>query len=182
MSEQENELEKALAKNGGFDAEKAKRLGLDLVPWFDASLKRAARKTWLVKIVGAVVFEFAFIGFCYSFGMKSLIGYATLLVVVFIAAGIWAVGHAITNTKISLLERDEAHAVGASWATHQRHCFHGSQIGRYRHIRMVAAFQKGKRGMVPRRTAGCRDQRSRSDSTFVAWRNVDRRDSSDIDR
>ncbi len=104
MTEQENDLTKALAKNGDFDAEKAKRLALDVVPWFDARLKRAARRAWLFKMLGVVIFEFALVGFCFSFGMKSLIGFATLLVAVLIAAGVWAIEHSITNTKIGLLK------------------------------------------------------------------------------
>ena len=55
MSGQENELIKALAENGDFDAEKARRLGSEVGAWFDASLKRAARRSWLSKIVGAVL-------------------------------------------------------------------------------------------------------------------------------
>ena len=104
MSEQENELKKALAENGDFDAEKAKRLGSDVGGWFDARLKRAARRLWLFAMVGVVVFEFAYFGFWFSFGTKSLIGFATLLVAVILIAGIWAIEHSITNTKISLLK------------------------------------------------------------------------------
>lgn len=104
MSDQENELKKALAENGSFDAEKAKRLGSDVGAEFHARLKRAERRLSLSTIITVVVLEFAFVGFWFSFSTKSLIGFAILLVVVAVIAGALAIERSIANTKISLLK------------------------------------------------------------------------------
>ena len=174
MSGQENELIKALAENGDFDAEKARRLGSEVGAGFDARLKKAARRLWLSKMVGVVLVEFALFGLCFSYGTKSLIGFATLLIVVAITAGTLgnrALDHERQNQPA---ERDEAHAAGASWATQRRHRFCGAEVGRYWHVVMVRTFLKGKCGMARSSDICRRSQRSRSVLALVAWRNLDR--------
>ena len=47
MSEHENELKKALAENGDFDAEKAKHDAEKASRWFDSRLKWSGRFAWM---------------------------------------------------------------------------------------------------------------------------------------
>ena len=67
MSEHDNELKKALAGNGDFDAEKASRDVAQASRLFDSRLKRAARITWLRQAIVIGVFEFAFISFFFCY-------------------------------------------------------------------------------------------------------------------
>ncbi|MGA2031859.1 MAG: hypothetical protein ABSG68_06365 [Thermoguttaceae bacterium] len=103
MSEATNELKKALAENGNFDAAKADRDVIEASSYFDSQLRRGARFTFLSLIIVVAVLEFAFIGFFLTFSTKALVGFATLLVVTVVLIVRFAIGHEITNTKISLL-------------------------------------------------------------------------------
>jgi hypothetical protein len=103
MSENANELKKALAENGNFDAGKANRAAIEASSYFDAQLRRHARVAWCCFIIVIAALEFAFIGFLLTFSMKAMAGFAILLVVTVILIGIFSIGFEIANTKIILL-------------------------------------------------------------------------------
>ncbi len=103
MSENANELKKALAENGNFDAAKADRDAVEASSYFDSQFRRAARITWLSLIIVIAVLEFAFVGFLLTFSTKAIVGFAILLLVTVVLIGVFSIQHEITNTKISLL-------------------------------------------------------------------------------
>ncbi|MGO9112493.1 MAG: DUF6768 family protein [Thermoguttaceae bacterium] len=83
MSEHENELKQALAANGNFDAEKAKRLGEEAISWFDARLKRSERVGWIFLLLFMAAFEFAGIKFQLAASTKAMIGYAIVMLLTY---------------------------------------------------------------------------------------------------
>jgi hypothetical protein len=103
MSENANELKKALAENGNFDAAKAARDAVEATSYFDARLRRGARYTWLNLIIAVALLEFAFLGFGLTFSTKAIVGFAMMVVVTVVLIVRFAIGHEIANTKISLL-------------------------------------------------------------------------------
>ena len=103
MSEHENELKKALAENGDFDAEKAENDANRASRWFDSRLKWSGRFAWMRIILVIVVFEFAFINFVVAVSTKAMIGYAAMMVITIVLVGTIAVQSWVAGTKISLL-------------------------------------------------------------------------------
>ncbi|MGA2796457.1 MAG: hypothetical protein ABSE63_02645 [Thermoguttaceae bacterium] len=103
MSENANELKKALVENGNIDAKKADRDATEANSYFDSQLRRGARVMWLSSIVVIALFEFAFVGFILTFSTKAIVGFAILLVITIVCIGIFSIDQRITNTKISLL-------------------------------------------------------------------------------
>ncbi len=105
MSEQENELKKALAENGDFDAEKASDDANQARRWFDSRLKWSGRIAWMRIILVVVVFEFAFMNFSVVvISTRAMIGYAAMMVITIVLVGTIAVQSWIAGTKISLLK------------------------------------------------------------------------------
>jgi hypothetical protein len=104
MSENANELKKALSENGNFDAEKEGRDVTEANSYFDSQLRRGARVAWSCFIITIAVLEFAIVGFLFTFSTKALVGFAVLLVVTFILIGIFSIQCNISNTKIGLLK------------------------------------------------------------------------------
>jgi hypothetical protein len=103
MSENANELKKALAEDGNFDAAKADRDVIEASSYFDSQLRRGARITFLNLIIVTAVLVFAFTGFGLTFSTKAIIGFAMLMVVTAVLIVRFAIGHEIASTKISLL-------------------------------------------------------------------------------
>ncbi len=79
MSENENELKKALAENGNFDAEKARRLAAEAVSRFNLRLRWTERRGMIGLLLCMAVFEFAFIKFTLASTTKTMIGYAVVM-------------------------------------------------------------------------------------------------------
>jgi hypothetical protein len=79
MTEHENELTKALAENGNFDSEKAKRLAAEAVFGFNRRLKWTERHGIIVLLLCIAVFEFAAIKFSMASTTKTMIGYAVTM-------------------------------------------------------------------------------------------------------
>lgn len=79
MSEHENELKKALAENGDFDAQRAKRLAAEAVSRFNRRLRWTERSGMIVLLLCMAVFEFAAIEFVLAFTTKAMIGYAIVM-------------------------------------------------------------------------------------------------------
>jgi hypothetical protein len=103
MNEHENELKKALAENGGFDAEKARSEADRARRWFDSRLKWSGRFTWIRTILFIAVFEFAVANFVMAASTKAMIGYAAVIVISLVLVGTIAVQSWVAGTKISLL-------------------------------------------------------------------------------
>jgi hypothetical protein len=103
MSENADELKKALAENANFDATKADRDVSEANDYFDSRLRRAARITWLSLVIVTAVLEFAIVGFLLTFSTKAIVGFAVLLVISIVLIGVFAIDQRITNTKINLL-------------------------------------------------------------------------------
>jgi hypothetical protein len=104
MSEDENELKKALAENGSFDTETAKRVAAEAGAWFDRRLKWMARLDLLRIIFCVVVLEVAAAGFGLAVSTKAMIAFAVVLVFAVVGIGSAAVQFRITNTKMVLLK------------------------------------------------------------------------------
>ena len=103
MSEHENELKKALAENGNFDADKASNDANRASRWFDSRLKWSGRISWMRLILVVVVFEFAFVKFYGAASTRAMIGYAAMMVITIILVGVIAVQSWVASTKISVL-------------------------------------------------------------------------------
>ena len=84
MSKHENELKKALAENGAFDADKAGNDANRARRCFDSRLKWSGRIAWMRIILVVVVFEFAFINFTVAVSTRAMIGYAAMMVITII--------------------------------------------------------------------------------------------------
>jgi hypothetical protein len=103
MTEDANELKKALAENGNVDAAEADRDAVEANSYFDAQLRRGARITWLCLMIVVAVLEVAFAGFVLTFSTKAIVGFAVLLVITIVLIVRFGIWHDITSTKISLL-------------------------------------------------------------------------------
>ena len=103
MNEHENELKKALAENGDFDAEKASNDAAQASRWFDSRLKWSGRFAWMRIILVVVVFEFAFVKFYGAASTRAMIGYAAMMVITIIFVGVIGVQSWVASTKISVL-------------------------------------------------------------------------------
>ena len=79
MSENVNELKKALAENGNFDAEKARRLAAEAVSRFNLGLRWTERRGMIGLLLCMAVFEFAVIKFTLASTTKAMIGYAVVM-------------------------------------------------------------------------------------------------------
>jgi hypothetical protein len=79
MSEHEDELKKALAENGTFDAEKGGRIAAAAVARFDSRLRWTERCGWILVLLCMAVFEFALISFALAFTTKEMIAYAVAM-------------------------------------------------------------------------------------------------------
>jgi len=79
MSEHEDELKKALAENGTFDAEKGGRIAAVAVARFDSRLRWTERCGWIFLLLCMAVFEFALISFALAFTTKEMIAYAVAM-------------------------------------------------------------------------------------------------------
>jgi hypothetical protein len=104
MSEPEDKLKKALAENGNFDAETAKRVAAEAGALLDRRLKWLARITWLRTLIVIAVGEVGFIGLFMTFSTKGMIGFAVLLLFAIVALCVIDLQYRITNTKVSLLK------------------------------------------------------------------------------
>lgn len=103
MSEHGNELQKALAENGAFDVEQARRDAAEATSYFDAQLRRHARVTYLTFLVVVAVLEFAFIGFVLAFSTKALMGFSMLLVTTVVIITSVSLRHEVRGAMIGLL-------------------------------------------------------------------------------
>jgi hypothetical protein len=103
MSENANELKKALAENGKIDVGKADRAATEASSYFDAQLRRGARITWCCYIIVIALLEFAFVGFILTFSAKAIVGFAIMLVITVVLIVLFSIQFEITNTKLSLL-------------------------------------------------------------------------------
>jgi hypothetical protein len=103
MSEQENELKKALAENGVLDADKANSDANRASRWFDSRLKWSERSMLMRIILVVVVFEFACVQFYGAATTKAMIGYAVVMAVTSILVGTIAIQSWVASTKISML-------------------------------------------------------------------------------
>jgi len=104
MNEHENELKKALAENGGFDAEKAENEASRARRWFDSRLKWSGRISWMRIILVVVAFEFAFTNFLVADSTRAMIGYAAMMAITIVLVGVIAVQSWVAGTKIGLLK------------------------------------------------------------------------------
>jgi hypothetical protein len=103
MSEHENELKKALAENGVFDADKASNDADRARRWFDSRLKWSGRISWVRIILVLIVFEFALVNLVDAVSTRAMIGYAAMMVITIVLIGAIAVQSWVSGTKISLL-------------------------------------------------------------------------------
>lgn len=103
MSEQENELKKALAENGNFDAAKAENEANQARRWFESRLKWSGRFAWMRIILVIVAFEFFLTSFVTAASTRAMIGYAAGMVITLVLVGTIAVQSWVAGTKISLL-------------------------------------------------------------------------------
>jgi hypothetical protein len=103
MSEHENELKKALAENGNFDADKASNDANRASRWFDSRLKWSGRFAWMRIILVVVVFEFAFVKFYGAVSTKAMIGYAAMMIITIVLVGVIGVQSWVAGTKIRVL-------------------------------------------------------------------------------
>ena len=104
MSEHENELKKALAENGRFDHETAKRVTAEAGAWFDKRLKWMARLDFVRIIFCIAVLEIAAAGFGLAVSTKAMLAFAVVLVFAIVGTGIVAIQSRITNAKLALLK------------------------------------------------------------------------------
>lgn len=101
MSEQENELKRALAENGSIDAEKAKQTLAGAVSRFNRRLKWTERRGMIATMILLAVFVFAGIKFQMASTTKAMIGYAIVMV---LAYGL-AITFRLVSTIMSMLLR-----------------------------------------------------------------------------
>jgi hypothetical protein len=104
MSEHEYELEKALAGNGGFDADKASNDANRANRLFDSRLKWSGRFAWIRIILVVIVFEFAFVKFYGAASTRAMIGYAALMVITISLVGAIGVQSWVAAAKIRILK------------------------------------------------------------------------------
>jgi hypothetical protein len=104
MSEYENELKSALAENGNFDAEKAKRLAAEAVSRFNFRLRWTERHGIIVLLLCIAVFEFAAIMFAKAFTTKAMIGYAIVMLLSYGIGLLVAVVSRITTMLLRVLK------------------------------------------------------------------------------
>ena len=104
MNDNQNELTKALAKNGSFDAENAEAEATRARRWFESRLKWSARIAWMRLIIVIVVFEFALTSFFIAGSTRAMIGYAAMMVITMVLVGTIAVQSWVAGTKIRLLK------------------------------------------------------------------------------
>jgi hypothetical protein len=104
MSEHENELKKALAENGNFDAERASCAAATAGASFHRRLKLLARITWLRILILVAVAIVGLIGFIATSNSKATIGFAALALAGLVAICVVDLQYRITNTKVSLLK------------------------------------------------------------------------------
>jgi len=104
MSEREDELKKALAENGGFDAEKAENEVERARRWFDSRLRWSGRIAWMRLILVVAVCVFALTNFMVAVSTRAMIGYAALMVITIGGVGTIAVQSWVAGTKIGLLK------------------------------------------------------------------------------
>jgi hypothetical protein len=105
MSEHENELKRALAENGNFDAEKARRLGAETITRLRRGLiwrERLARL--LVILCLAIVLGNLEVVLLYDTSTKAIVLHAVVAVIVYAAAIEIAVLLGINRSRVSLLK------------------------------------------------------------------------------
>jgi hypothetical protein len=83
MSEHENQLQKALADEGPFDAEKARRAAADAVARINTRRKLSDRLGWVAMIVCIALFEFAVLQFQFASSTKAMIAYAVVILLAY---------------------------------------------------------------------------------------------------
>lgn len=103
MSDRENELKKALAENGVFDADRAGNDADRASRWFESRLKWSGRFAWIRTILVVVVFEFAFVKFCGAASTRAMIGYAAMMVITIVLVGAIGVQSWVSGARISVL-------------------------------------------------------------------------------
>ena len=103
MSENENELKKALAENGSFDAARAENEANQARRWFESRLKWSGHFAWMRIILVVVVFEAALTNFTMAGSTRAMVGYAATMTITLVLVGVIAVQSWVAGTKISLL-------------------------------------------------------------------------------
>ncbi|HEY4760598.1 MAG TPA: DUF6768 family protein [Thermoguttaceae bacterium] len=104
MNEHIEPLKDALAQNGSFDPEKAKKVTAEVVSGFHARLQKTERLMWIYLILCTAVILYAFYKFEASTSTKSMIGFGILLLATYETTILMKLWYWIVNNKISVLK------------------------------------------------------------------------------
>ena len=102
MSEHDNELRKALADNGTFDAEKGKKITADAVSRFHAELKKNERFLRVSLLISVGVLAFAIEKLFFAASTKAIVGFGVILLFVLVTTVLLKLWYWIVNTRITL--------------------------------------------------------------------------------
>jgi len=104
MNEHENELKKALAENGSFDPETAKRVAAEAGAWFDRRLRWMARLDLLRLMFCLALWEIGVAGLVLAVSTKAMLVCAVVVVLATVGLVGVSVQSRITNAKLALLK------------------------------------------------------------------------------
>ncbi|MHC4519498.1 MAG: DUF6768 family protein [Planctomycetota bacterium] len=104
MNEHENELSKALAENGNFDAEKAQRLSAEAVSRYHAWLRWTERVTLIFVLLFVVVGLAAYSRFLVTSNTKAMIGCAILVLIAYETTVLVKLWNCVIDNKLSVLK------------------------------------------------------------------------------
>jgi hypothetical protein len=102
MTERENELKKALAENGGFDAERATQLAKDTVSQLHGELKKSERFLEIITLISVGLLAFSIEKLTFAAGTKAIVGFGVILLYVLVTLVLAKLWYWIVNTKITL--------------------------------------------------------------------------------
>lgn len=102
MTEHENQWTKALAENGTFDADKAKRAGEMAVSKYTSGLKKTERIVWAYLTACAVVAVFSFDHLAFATSNKAMIAFGIAFLVAIETTILLKLWYWIVNTKLTL--------------------------------------------------------------------------------
>ena len=102
MTERENELKKALAENGGFDAEKATQLAKDAVSQLQRELKKSERFLEITTLISVGLLAFSIEKLTFAASTKAIVGFGVILLYVLVTLVLAKLWYWIVNTKIAL--------------------------------------------------------------------------------
>jgi hypothetical protein len=104
MNDRENELARASAENGTFDAERAKKMAADAVSHFQWRLKKVERTTLLTLLICTALMALAGVQLWFTASIKAMIAFALVFLCAFETTILIKLWYWIVNGKLAVLK------------------------------------------------------------------------------